>query len=104
MSVRESLRLATRGGAACLGRDDVGSISPGMRGDVALFAVDGLEFAGTEADPVSAVGLAAPARAKHVFVEGRQVVRDGHLTRADEDAIAAEGHRVGALIVARSGS
>ena len=42
LTARDALRLATRGGADCLGRDDIGSIQPGKRGDVALFAVDGL--------------------------------------------------------------
>src|SRR5207248_2191793 len=42
MTAREALRVVTRGGAACLGRDDIGSIEVGKRADVALFAVDGL--------------------------------------------------------------
>jgi cytosine/adenosine deaminase-related metal-dependent hydrolase len=100
MSVRQALKVATRGGAACLGRDDIGCLRPGMRGDVALFGVDGLSFAGTEADPVAAVGWCAPARARHVLVEGRPVVTDGRLARADEDDIAADGHQVGARVTA----
>jgi cytosine/adenosine deaminase-related metal-dependent hydrolase len=94
LSAREVLRVATRGGAACLGRDDVGSLEPGKRADVALFAVDDLSHAGAEADPVGAVLLCAPARPRHLLVEGRPVVRDGRLATADEEDIAAEGHRV----------
>src|SRR3984893_13245192 len=51
MSVRQALRVATRGGAACLGRDDVGSLEVGKRADIALFATDGLAFRGAGADP-----------------------------------------------------
>ena len=102
MSPREALRMATRGGAACLGRDDVGSIEPGRRADVALFRVDDLHHAGAEADPVAAVVLCAPQRARHVFVEGRPVVTDGRLA-ADEEAIAEEGLRVGRRIAERAG-
>jgi cytosine/adenosine deaminase-related metal-dependent hydrolase len=102
MDPREALRVATRGGAAVLGRDDLGSLEPGKRGDVALFAVDGLEHAGADLDPVAAVLMCAPAGVRHLLVEGRAVVRDGRLVRADEIEIAAEGHRVARRILARS--
>jgi cytosine/adenosine deaminase-related metal-dependent hydrolase len=101
MTAREALRIATHGGAACLGREDVGSIEVGKRADVALFDVDALAFAGADADPVAALVHCSPQRVRHVFVEGRAVVTDGHLANADETAIAAEGHRVGRLVAAR---
>jgi cytosine/adenosine deaminase-related metal-dependent hydrolase len=94
MSAREALRVATQGGAACLGRDDIGSLEIGKRGDVALFGVDGLDFAGTDADPVAALVFCAPQRVRHLIVDGHLVVRDARLTGADEDAIAVEGRRV----------
>jgi cytosine/adenosine deaminase-related metal-dependent hydrolase len=98
LSAREALRVATRGGAACLGRDDLGSIEPGKRADIAMFTVEGLSWAGAEADPVAAVIHCSPARVRHLFVEGRRVVSDGRLANADEDAIAREGRRVGRRI------
>jgi cytosine/adenosine deaminase-related metal-dependent hydrolase len=100
LSAREVLRVATRGGAACLGRDDVGSLEPGKRADVALFSVDDLSHAGAEADPVAAVVLCGPVRPRHLLVEGRAVVRDGRLVTADEEDIAAKGHRVAREIAA----
>lgn len=90
---REALRVATRGGAAVLGRDDVGSIEPGKRADVALFTVDGIADAGA-ADPVAGLLMGGSRRVRHLLVEGRFVVRDGRLATADEDEIAREGHRV----------
>jgi len=99
MSAREALRVATRGGARCLGRDDIGVLEPGRRGDVALFALDSLALAGAEADPASALVYCAPQRVRHLFVDGRAVVQDGHLVRVDEEVIAREGHRVGRRIV-----
>jgi cytosine/adenosine deaminase-related metal-dependent hydrolase len=102
MSVRGALRVATRGSAACLGRDDeIGSLEPGKRGDVALFSVEGLGFAGAEADLVAAVVLSSSRRVRDLFVEGRPVVQGGRLVNADEEAIAAEGHRVGRRIAGR---
>jgi len=103
LSARAALRLATRGGAACLGRDEeIGSLERGMRADVALFAVDGLAFAGATEDLVAALALCRPGAARHVLVEGRFVVRDGRLATADEDAIATEGHRVARRIQERA--
>ena len=98
MTARDVVRVGTRGGAACLGRDDIGSIEAGKRADIALFDTSGLGFAGAEADPVAALVLCAPRRVAHLIVEGRPVVEDGHLVNADEDAIAAEGHRMARVI------
>src|SRR6478736_3429795 len=52
MSVREALRLGTRGGGAVLGRDDIGELSPGKRADVAVWRTDGLELGGAEVDQI----------------------------------------------------
>jgi 8-oxoguanine deaminase len=104
LSAREALRLATRGGAACLGRDDeIGSLEPGKRADVALFDVTGLAFAGADADLVAALAFCAPQRVRDLVVEGRRVVEAGRLTGVDEDRVAAEGHRVARRIVERAG-
>jgi len=76
---RDALRLATAGSAACLGRDDIGSIAPGMRADLALYPVDGLATSGAELDPVEAVVRCGVRFARHTVVEGRVVVEDGRL-------------------------
>ncbi len=81
MSPREALEIATRGGAEVLGRDDLGRIAPGLRADLSLWDVGGVESAGAW-DP-AAIPLAGPSRVRHLFVEGRQVVADGHLTTLD---------------------
>ncbi len=86
-SARQVLRIATRGGAQCLGRDDIGSLEVGKRADIALFAVDGLAHAGADHDPVAALVFCTPGRVKHLLVEGRLVVRDGRLATVDEEAL-----------------
>lgn len=100
MSAREALRVATRGGAACLGRDDVGALEAGRRADVALFDLANLAYAGAEADPVAALVFCQPQRVTHLLVEGRWVVRDGELLTADEGEIGREARRLGRLISA----
>ncbi|HSS62334.1 MAG TPA: 8-oxoguanine deaminase [Candidatus Limnocylindrales bacterium] len=89
LDARGALRLATQGGAECLGRDDCGVLEPGKCADVACFRVDDLAHAGIK-DLVAAMALAPPARAQTVVVNGRVVVRDGRLLTADEEQIARE--------------
>jgi cytosine/adenosine deaminase-related metal-dependent hydrolase len=103
LSAREALRIATRGGADCLGRDDIGSLEVGKRADVALFPVDGLAFAGADVDPVAALVFARPARVRDLMVDGTPVVRNGRLCNAAEEEIAREGHRVARRIGERAG-
>jgi cytosine/adenosine deaminase-related metal-dependent hydrolase len=85
MSAREALELATRGGANVLGRPDCGRISLGCRADIAIWDVSGIVSAGSW-DP-AALLLAGPTSVRDLFVEGRQVVRDGHLVNINLGAV-----------------
>ena len=87
MSAREALEIATRGRAEVLGRTDVGQIAPGYRADLAIWDVSGLKAAGSW-DKLALL-LAGPQRVRDLFVEGRQVVRDGQLTNLDARVLAA---------------
>jgi cytosine/adenosine deaminase-related metal-dependent hydrolase len=91
LTARDALRLGTRGGAAVLRRDDIGSLEPGKRADVAIWRTDGLELGGAD-DPVAGLVLSAPHRVDTLLVGGELVVRGGALVRADEQEIARE-HR-----------
>ncbi|MFM9080665.1 MAG: 8-oxoguanine deaminase [Opitutaceae bacterium] len=57
MTAREALELATRGGARVLGRDDLGSLAPGMCADFIAIDLDRAGFAGAQADTVAAIVL-----------------------------------------------
>jgi cytosine/adenosine deaminase-related metal-dependent hydrolase len=81
MSAREALEIATRGGAQVLGRDDCGQIAIGKRADIAIWDTTGVDSAGSW--DKAALLLAGPTRVKHLFVEGRQVVRDGQMATID---------------------
>jgi cytosine/adenosine deaminase-related metal-dependent hydrolase len=91
MSIRDALRLGTRGGAEVLRRDELGSLEPGKRADLAVWRVDGLELGGAD-DPVAGLVLAGPHRVDALYVGGEQVVAAGALVRASEEEIARE-HR-----------
>jgi cytosine/adenosine deaminase-related metal-dependent hydrolase len=95
LTAREALRLGTRGSAAVLKRDDLGSLEPGKSADLAVWRLDGLELAGAD-DPVAGLVFSAPHRVDRLVVAGEEVVRDGRLVRADEIEIAREHRRVAA--------
>jgi cytosine/adenosine deaminase-related metal-dependent hydrolase len=92
MTARQALWLATRGGAALLGRPDLGSLEPGRCADFAVWKTDALTFSGAD-DPVAALILAGPHRVDRLYVGGAAVVADGRLVRADEQAIARRHRR-----------
>ncbi|MGJ8604310.1 MAG: 8-oxoguanine deaminase [Marivita sp.] len=92
MSAREALFIATRGGAEVLGRPDCGQITLGKRADIAIWDVTGVESAGSW-DP-AALLLAGPTRVKHLLVEGRQIVRDGHVTTLDLPRVIERQNRL----------
>ncbi|WP_232332799.1 8-oxoguanine deaminase [Novosphingobium aquimarinum] len=89
---REALRLATRGGAEVLARDDCGSLERGKRADFAIWSMTEPGPSGAW-DPVAGLLLAPPSAARDVMVEGRWVVRDGSLVTADLPAICAAAKR-----------
>jgi cytosine/adenosine deaminase-related metal-dependent hydrolase len=89
MTAREALRLGTRGGAALLGRDDIGSLEPGKQADLAIWRTDVLELGGAD-DPVAGLVFSAPHRVDRLVVGGEDVVRGGALVRADEAEIARD--------------
>ena len=89
---RAALFLATRGGAEMLGRDDCGSLEVGKRADIAVWDMADLSSTGAW-DLVAGLILSPPSGARDVFVEGRAVVRDGILARADRGGIVRAAER-----------
>jgi cytosine/adenosine deaminase-related metal-dependent hydrolase len=96
MSAREALEIATLGGAATLGRRDVGALAVGMRADFAVWDMGGVAAAGAW-DPVAALVLCGPHRVRDLAVEGRMVVEGGRMVTVDLGAAT----RAAAAAVAR---
>ncbi|WP_373783741.1 8-oxoguanine deaminase [Delftia acidovorans] len=83
MGAREALEIATLGGARVLGRDDIGALAPGMSADFVAFDMSGVGYAGAGHDPVTALVFCTPTDVSTSVINGRVVVRDGHLLTAD---------------------
>jgi len=83
LSAREALRMATRGSASVLGRDDVGSLEAGKAADFIAISLDRIGYAGALHDPVAAAVFTAPVGVDHSYVHGRAVVSEGHLVGVD---------------------
>ncbi len=93
MDARTALEIATRGGAACLGRNgEIGELSIGAVGDVAVWKLEGPQFAGVIDDPIEGWLRCGPVSAAHVFVHGRAIVENGVLANPGLDEILAR-HR-----------
>ena len=100
LTARETLELATRGGARVLGRDDIGHLAPGMAADIVAFDLDELGFAGGEHDPLAALVFCAPVRADLALVHGRIVIRDGNLMSIDLPPIVERHRKLARALVA----
>jgi cytosine/adenosine deaminase-related metal-dependent hydrolase len=99
-TAREVLEVATRGGAAVLGRTDIGALEVGKRADFFTLDLNTIGYAGGLADPVAATMFCAPQPARHCFVEGRQIVEDGKIVTIDMTKIVKEhnGHAAALLV------
>ena len=99
LGVREALRMATVEGARCLGRDDIGTLEPGMRADIAMFDLRSLAYSGS-GDAVSALLLCAPAQVDTLIVEGRALVEAGELRTVALAPLVARHRKLAAKLIA----
>ena len=89
LSARDTLELGTLGGAAVLGRDDIGALAPGMAADLIGYDLHQLELAGAQADPLGALLFCTPTRVTLSVIHGRVIVSDGVLQTLDLDVSVA---------------
>ncbi|MEX2322956.1 MAG: 8-oxoguanine deaminase [Acidimicrobiia bacterium] len=94
MSARTALELATIGGAAVLGRDDIGALEAGRMADLFTLDLNRIEYSGAH-DPVAAAVMCHPAPAHTVIVGGKPVVEDYHHVTLDEGEVVTR-HRAAA--------
>jgi cytosine/adenosine deaminase-related metal-dependent hydrolase len=102
ISAKEVLALGTRGGAAVLGRDDIGVLSPGMAADLIGVRTDRLAAAGAQADPLAALLFCAPPQVDLSIINGRIVVEKGQLLGVDLPALVARHNELAQELLDRA--
>jgi cytosine/adenosine deaminase-related metal-dependent hydrolase len=93
MTARQALEIATRGGAAVLGRKDLGSLEPGKCADFIAINLNRLEYAGALHDPIAAAVFCAPVGVDYVVVGGKLVVKESHLVNIDLPRLLEQHNR-----------
>ncbi len=99
MTARDALRLGTNGGAAVLGRKDIGSLEPGKCADFFAINLNRLDYAGALHDPVSAVVFCQPVRVDYTVVGGKFIVKQGQLMTVDERNLADKHNKAAKRLV-----
>jgi cytosine/adenosine deaminase-related metal-dependent hydrolase len=99
MTARESLELATLGGASVLGRDDIGALAPGMSADLAAYRIDAPTFAGAQHDIVAALVMCAAQQVDLSMINGRVVVKDGVLQTTDLPVLVERHNAISAALI-----
>ena len=100
ITAHEALWLATRGGAAVLGRDDIGLLAPGMAADIIGYRLDTFGLAGGAIhDPLAALVFCQPPNVDLSIINGRVRVRDGQLLDPDQRALIARHNAIAQALV-----
>lgn len=100
MSARDTLSLATRGGADVLGRDDIGHLTPGMAADIVGYRLDSLPLAGGAVhDPLAALVFCMPPQVDLSMINGRLKVQDGQLIGVDLPTLVRQHNQAATRLV-----
>jgi len=99
LGAREALEIATLGGASILGRDDIGSLAPGMAADLVAFDLNTIDRAGAQSDPTAALLFCSPSRVDLSMINGRLVVQDGRLLDIDLPHLIEEHNALGQALL-----
>jgi cytosine/adenosine deaminase-related metal-dependent hydrolase len=103
VTAEEVLWMATRGGAACLGRDDIGSLEPGKAADLVLIDTRRLSYAGAGSDVLAALVFTPfPEPVDTAIVNGRTVVEGGRLVGVDVQALVDRAEAISQSLLAEA--
>ena len=94
MTAREALKVATRGGASVLNRDDIGVLAPGYAADITAFKRDNVDFSGSDWDPVASLVFCGPGKANYTIINGKIIVSEGQLTTIPMEKLIHEHNKL----------
>ncbi|NFO03822.1 8-oxoguanine deaminase [Clostridium botulinum] len=99
----EILKLATRGSADVLGRNDIGELSVGKAADLFMINSKRLEFVGIQFDPKSILGtVGIKGNVDYTIVSGEIVVKEGKLINIDEEKITYEANKLVERLISKA--
>jgi cytosine/adenosine deaminase-related metal-dependent hydrolase len=99
MTARQALEIATRGGAAVLGRDDIGSLEVGKCADLFAINLNRIDYAGALHDPVAAALFCTPQKVDLNIVGGKVIVKDARMVTVDEPTLVKKHNQAAARLV-----
>ncbi len=99
MRAYEALEMATRGGAAVLGRDDIGILAPGMAADLVGWRLDAPDYAGAQHDGLAALLFCTPRNVDLSVIQGRVVVWQGEVIGVDVPRLVARHNAIARRLV-----
>jgi len=99
MTARQALEIATRGGAAVLGRDDIGSLEVGKCADLFAINLNRIDYAGALHDPVAAALFCTPQKVDLNVVGGKVIIKDARMVTIDEPTLVRKHNQAAARIV-----
>jgi cytosine/adenosine deaminase-related metal-dependent hydrolase len=100
MTARDALYLGTRGGAAVLGRTDIGSLESGKCADFFAVNLNRLEFTGMH-DPVSAIVFGQSVNVDYTVAGGKFIVKEGQLCTVDEGKLIERHNKAAKRLLER---
>ena len=90
----DMLKIATRGSAKILGRDDIGQIAVSKAGDMFMIETNKLELVGTDKDYKAVLGTVGYKGSVHTtIINGKVVVQNGIILTIDEEKLVSDGNR-----------
>ena len=102
LTARQSLAIATRGGAAVLGRDDIGQLAPGYAADIAAFDCRGIDFAGAAWDLLAGLLFCGSTKTSYTIINGKIIVDQGHLVTMDMPKLLENHHAMTADLMRKA--
>ena len=94
LSAEETVRIATKNGAAAIGREDLGSVEPGKTADLVLIDENAPSMIPNYNRMAAVAYSANGSEVSDVLIGGRIVMRDRQLMTIDEERVHYEVERV----------
>ena len=100
LTAHDVLRMATRGGAEVLGRDDIGYLAPGMAADFTGYRLDTLALAGGAVhDPLASLVFCQPPNVDLSVINGRVRVQEGRLVGVERPGLIERHNEIARELV-----